>query len=96
MIENEELILGNTTKSPARILVAGDESDALALVYLTDPKTRKRTALHEERAKRLVSCWNALIGMSSTDIEAMAAELKLKRETLDQDETTLVNERPRG
>ncbi len=36
-------VVDDLDKSPARILQAGNHGHALALVYLTDPKTRKRS-----------------------------------------------------
>jgi hypothetical protein len=56
-----------------------DSHNALALVYLTNPATRKRDADTDERSRRLVACWNALIGTSTEDVEAMAAKAKIQR-----------------
>lgn len=84
-VHNEELVLASTHRSPARLCIS-DESSALAMVYLTDAQSKKRTPVSEERARRLVACWNALVGMSTEDIEAMALENKRKRQSLEADE----------
>lgn len=36
-------VLGDMHKSPVRVLAAGNTGHALAMVYLTDPNTKKRT-----------------------------------------------------
>lgn len=85
MIHNEELSLPNTNASPARLFTDADPV-AMGLVYLTEGGSRRRSPQSEERARRLVACWNALIGMSTEDIETMAAEAKRKRQVLAADE----------
>ena len=78
MIMKEELRLGNTSRSPALLLSDADPLNGLARVYLTNPKTRRRDPASEERARRLVACWNAMIGTSTEEVEALAAAAKLK------------------
>jgi hypothetical protein len=82
-IHNETARLANN-RSPARLTVGADE--VLAMVYMTDSTTSRRTPESEERARRLVACWNALVGLSTEDVEAMASENAAKRATLESDE----------
>lgn len=88
LVQNEELSLHNMSRSPVRLFTDGD-STAMAMVYLTDGDSRRRSPAAEERARRLVACWNALIGVSTEDVEAMAAAAKTKRESLEADEALL-------
>ena len=85
MIQNEELSLGSTDCSPAPIHTDAD-SAAMAHVYLNDRDSLRRSPQAEERARRLVACWNALIGVSTEDVESMAADARRKRESLAADE----------
>jgi hypothetical protein len=84
MTINDELTLVGLDRSPAQLRF--DDKSVLALVYLTDFGSRRRTAESEERARRLVACWNACVGMSTEDIESWAAENKRKRDALAADE----------
>jgi hypothetical protein len=83
MIHNEKLSIGSEPVSPARLYA---DEQPIAMVYLTDGTTRKRTPASLERARRLVACWNACIGMSTEDVEAWAAETQAKRAALETDE----------
>lgn len=85
-VSGQELCLGDKHRSPAK-LFCGD--DVFAMVYLTDHHTRRRTTESEERARRLVACWNVCVGMSTEDVEAWAAENKRKRDALAADEALL-------
>lgn len=87
-VHNEEACLSQTTRSPARLLV-GEKKTTLAMVYLTDEETRKRTLASDERVRRLVACWNAMVGMSTEDIEFLATDNKRKRQALEADERSL-------
>ncbi|MBB5546524.1 hypothetical protein [Paraburkholderia fungorum] len=84
MIHSKEIRLEGTQRSPARLVI--DDGDCFALVYLTDQEKHRRTAETEERARRLVACWNACVGMSTVDVESWAAETKRKRAALETDE----------
>lgn len=86
MIHEEELSLANTHRTQCKINNSADPGNAMALVWQNEPGQRKLDPLAQERARRLVAAWNALIGMSTEDIEAMAAEGKRKRESLAADE----------
>jgi hypothetical protein len=84
MTINEEVTLAGTTHSPAQLQF--EDKSVLALVYLTDFNSRRRTPESEERARRLAACWNACVGMSTEDIESWATENKRKRAALEADE----------
>lgn len=81
---NEELNLVDLKRSPAHLQL--EDGSVLALVYLTEMGSRRRTPQSEERARRLLACWNACVGMSTEDIESWAAENKRKRAALAADE----------
>lgn len=89
MVQSETLYFDGLARSPARLLSDASPGQALALVYLTDGGNRRRNADSEERARRLLACWNALIGLGTEDIEAMAAEADRKRKALAADEALL-------
>ncbi|VWC80555.1 hypothetical protein BLA39750_01166 [Burkholderia lata] len=84
MIHATEVRLVETERSPGRLVT--EEGSCLALVYLTEDGSRRRTPESEEYARRLVVCWNVCVGMSTEDIEAWAAENKRKRADLSKDE----------
>lgn len=58
---------------------------------VTNVDSMKERTDDADVARRLVACWNALAGMSTEDIEAMAAEAKRKRESLAADESYLAS-----
>ena len=88
-VHEQRVQLVSTARSPAKLNIVGDASSAFAVIYLTDTVTRKRTPESDERARRLAACWNALVGMSTEDVEAMAVENLRKREALAADEACL-------
>lgn len=90
MIISQELALGDTTRSPAKVI--DEDGNCLGLVYLTEYGSRRRSPESEEAARRLVACWNACIGMSTEDVEAWATENKRKRDALAADEA--ISSRP--
>lgn len=84
MIHATEVRLVETERSPGRLVT--EEGSCLALVYLTENGSRRRTPQSEEYARRLVACWNVCVGMSTEDIESWATENKRKRAGLSKDE----------
>jgi hypothetical protein len=55
--------VADDNRSPARVIAAGDPSNAIALVYLTDPTTRRRSLEYATNLSTIVAAPDMLAAL---------------------------------
>lgn len=89
-IHNEELELTEQSQGAAHVYCVED-GEVVDMIALTHKGMPTQAQAATERARRLIACWNALVGMSTEDIEAMAAKNKSQRLALEADERAVAD-----
>lgn len=84
-IHNEELEIAAQSNGAAQIFCV-DDGEVVGVIELEHKGASTLAQVASERTRRLVACWNALAGMSTEDIEALAAKNKSQRLALEADE----------